>query len=120
MGECDTCELTSQNYQDYDQHHLRDLTFTGDQGNRGRMQGVALTASYQFSPRLAVKAGVDYQVNQEAKGSTLVRHVEGSQITFGGNAGSQSARTVRSSLAVNTGSDNQPQKNHPEVVFLHI
>lgn len=86
---------------DFDQHHLRGLTFTGDQGNRGRMQSLALAVSYGMTPQFSIKAGVDYQVYAEAKGSTLIKHVAGGRDKFGGDSGSQAARTVLSSLALN-------------------
>jgi plasminogen activator len=86
---------------DHDQHHLRDLTFIGNQGNRGRMQSLALAVSYDVNPKLSLKAGIDYQVYAEAKGSVLVKDLErGARRYYGGDAGSQSSRTVVSNLAV--------------------
>lgn len=86
----------------YDQHHLRDVTFTGNNGNRGRMQSLALGLSYRINPQFSVKAGVDYQVHAEAKGSTGVKDSKGGETyPFGGKSGSQASRTVLSSLAMN-------------------
>lgn len=42
---------------DFDKHHLRDLTFAGDHGNKGRMQSLAVALSYHVNPQLSVKAG---------------------------------------------------------------
>jgi len=87
---------------DYDQHHLRETTFTGNNGNNGRMQSLALGVAYQVSPQLSVKAGVDYQVYAEAKGSILQKDLaSGKRDYYGGESGSQASRTVLSSLALN-------------------
>ncbi|WP_296184184.1 omptin family outer membrane protease [Pseudomonas sp. UBA1879] len=87
---------------DYDQHHLRLTTFTGNNGNRGRMQSVALGLSYRASPQLSIKAGIDYQTYAESKGSTLIDdRDEGERYRVGGKAGSQASRTVLSTLALN-------------------
>jgi plasminogen activator len=87
---------------DYDQHHLRDLTFTGNNGNRGRMQSLALGLSYRFHPQFSVKAGVDYQMYGESSGSTRVKDLESGERThYSGKSGGQSSRTVLSSLALN-------------------
>ena len=86
---------------DFDTHHMRSVTFAGNHGNTGQMQSLALGASYQLSPQLAVKAGVDYQVYTEAKGSTRYTELDsGQSYHFGGKAGSQASRTVLSSLAL--------------------
>ncbi|MFJ3521243.1 omptin family outer membrane protease [Pseudomonas sp. NPDC090203] len=85
----------------FDTHHMRSLTVAGNNGNTGQMQSLALGASYQVSPQLAVKAGVDYQVHAEAKGSTRYTDLpSGQSYHFGGKSGSQASRTVLSSLAV--------------------
>ncbi len=87
---------------DHDQHHLRGVTFTGDNGNRGRMQSLALGLSYRINPQFSIKAGVDYQVYAEAKGSTTLKNLSnGEQTYYGGKSGSQASRTVLSSLALN-------------------
>jgi len=87
---------------DYDQHHLRDITFTGNNGNKGRMQSLALGLSYRFNPQFSLKAGVDYQVYAEAKGSVLQKDLaSGERDYYGGESGSQASRTVLSSLALN-------------------
>lgn len=87
---------------DFDQHHLRHITFSGNNGNRGRMQSMALGLTWQARPSLSVKAGVDYQVYAEAKGSTRLKDLNsGETVHFRGKAGSQSSRTISSSLAVN-------------------
>jgi len=66
------------------------------------MQSLAMGLSYQINPRFSVKADVDYQMYTEAKGSTRTKHLDtGKTDYYGGNAGSQTARTVLSSLAVN-------------------
>ncbi|SEP88202.1 plasminogen activator [Pseudomonas sp. NFACC02] len=86
---------------DYDQHHMRDLTFAGNQGNSGRMQSLALAVSYDVNPKLSVKAGIDYQVYAEAKGSVVAKDLQsGERDYYGGDSGSQSSRTVVSNLAV--------------------
>jgi outer membrane protease len=86
---------------DFDTHHLRDLTFAGNNGNKGRMQSLALALSYSFTPGVSMKAGVDHQVYSEAKGSTLIKHgASGQSAFFGGEAGSQASRTTLYNLAV--------------------
>ncbi|MFS2160107.1 omptin family outer membrane protease [Pseudomonas sp. Pseusp122] len=86
---------------DYDQHHLRDLTFTGNHGNSGRMQSLALGLTWRVDPQMSLRAGFDYQVYAEAKGSVLARHVpSGETHRFGGKAGSQASRTLLSSVAL--------------------
>ena len=86
---------------DHDQHHMRSLTFSGNHGNRGRMQSLSLGLSYRINPQFSVKAGVDYQVYAEAKGSTRVKHNAGGQsLNIDGKSGSQASRTVLSNLAL--------------------
>ncbi len=85
---------------DFDTHH-RDRTFTGNHGNKGRMQSLAVALSYHVTPRFSVKAGVDYQVNAEAKGSTLIKDLgDGSSEGFGGNSSGQASKMILSTLAV--------------------
>lgn len=86
---------------DFDNHYLRDVTFAGNHGNSGRMQSLAMALSYRVDPQLSVKAGFDYQVYSEAKGSVLARHEpSGRSRNFAGDAGSQAARTLLSSVAL--------------------
>jgi len=86
---------------DFDNHHERETTFAGDHGNQGRMQSVAVGLSYQFTPQLSVKAGVDYQRYAEAKGSTRIKDaLEGGSQHVPGNSSGQSAKTILSTLAV--------------------
>lgn len=86
---------------DFDTHHLRNLTFDGDHGSRGRMQSLALALSYNFNPQFSVKAGIDHQVYKEAFGSLLIKdHAEGTSGRTPANSSSQSNRTTVSSLAV--------------------
>ena len=85
----------------YDQHYLRDLTFTGNNGNSGQMQSLSVALTYRVDPQLSIKAGIDYQVYAEAKGSVVARHVPtGASHRFEGNSGSQAARTVLSNVAL--------------------
>jgi plasminogen activator len=87
---------------DFDTHHLRNTTFAGNNGNTGQMQSLALGVSYRVNPQFTVKAGVDYQVYAEAKGSTKVTHTpSGETRYYGGKSGSQASRTVLSTLALN-------------------
>lgn len=84
---------------DFDTHHMTDTTFAGNNGNRGRMQSLALGVGYRISPRFSVKAGVDYQVYAEAKGSVKKTNLQSGEVDhYGGKAGSQAGRTVLSSL----------------------
>jgi len=86
---------------DFDTHHMRNVTYAGNHGNTGQMQSLALGASYQVSPQLSVRAGVDYQVYAEAKGSTRYTDLgRGESDYFDGKSGSQASRTVLSSLAL--------------------
>lgn len=86
---------------DFDTHHMRDLTFDRNHGNKGRMQSLALNVSYRITPQFSVKAGVDYQVHAEAKGSTTVTDLQDGTVGhYSGKAGSQASRMVLSSLAV--------------------
>ncbi|MFJ5296634.1 omptin family outer membrane protease [Pseudomonas sp. NPDC088368] len=86
----------------HDQHHLRDLTFTGQNDNRGKMQSLALGVSYRIQPQLSIKAGVDYQVFAEAKGHALINDLdEGKRYRTGDKSMSQANRTVLSTLALN-------------------
>ncbi|MFJ3484411.1 omptin family outer membrane protease [Pseudomonas sp. NPDC090202] len=86
---------------DFDTHHMRDLTFRGERDNAGRMHGLAMALSWQATPNLSLKAGVDYQVHAESKGGTMIHDLsDGSQDWYGGNSGGQSMRTVLSSLSV--------------------
>lgn len=86
---------------DYDQHHLRHLTFTGNNGNSGRMQSLALGLTWRVDPQMSLRAGFDYQVYAEAKGSYLARHIpSGETQRVGGKAGSQASRTLLSSVAL--------------------
>lgn len=85
----------------FDTHHMRNLTVAGNNGNTGQMQSLALGASYHVSPHLSVKAGVDYQVYAEAKGSTRYTDLSsGESDYFGGKSGSQASRMVLSTLAL--------------------
>ncbi|MCQ3033716.1 omptin family outer membrane protease [Pseudomonas syringae] len=86
---------------DFDTHHLRDLTFDGNHGNKGRMQSLALALSYNFNPQFSVKAGIDHQVYKEAFGSLLIKdHAEGTSGRTPANSSSQANRTTVSSLVV--------------------
>lgn len=86
---------------DYDQHYLRDLTFTGKHGNSGRMQSLAVALTYRVDSDFSVRAGIDYQVYAEAKGNVVVRHVpSGESERSGNNASSQAVRTIVSNVAV--------------------
>ncbi|WP_162874460.1 omptin family outer membrane protease [Pseudomonas viridiflava] len=86
---------------DFDSHHLRNLTFSGNNGDRGRMQSLALALSYQMTPQFSVKAGLDHQVYSEAKGSALIKHApSGDSLRTGDKSNSQSNRTTVSSLAL--------------------
>lgn len=86
---------------DFDTHHMRDLTFAGNNGNKGRMQSVAFALSYNFNPQFSVKAGIDHQVYSEAKGSALIRHApSGGSLRTEPNSNSQANRTTISTLAV--------------------
>lgn len=86
---------------DFDNHHMRDLTFSGDNGNRGRMQGLALALSYHFNPQLSVKAGIDHQVYAQAKGNSLIKHVpSGQSYETGASSNSQSNRTTQTTFAL--------------------
>jgi outer membrane protease len=86
---------------DFDSHHLRNLTFSGDNGDRGRMQSLAVALSYQLSPQFSVKAGIDHQVYSEAKGHALIRHApSGGSLRTADKSNSQSNRTTLSSLAI--------------------
>lgn len=86
----------------YDQHHLRDLTFTGQNDNRGKMQSLALGVSYRIQPQLTIKAAVDYQMFAETKGNTLINDLdEGKRYRAGDKSSSQANRTVLSTLALN-------------------
>ncbi|WP_426141708.1 omptin family outer membrane protease [Pseudomonas sp. DWP3-1-2] len=85
----------------YDNHYLRDLTFTGNHGNTGQMQSLALALSYHVSPKFSVKAGIDHQVYAETRGSTLIRHAPSGQSgRTGHNSSGQANRTTMSTLAV--------------------
>lgn len=87
---------------DYDQHHLRNLTFAGNNGNSGRMQSLAVGLGWQINPAFSIEADVDYQVYAEAKGSMRVNDLSSGETSYySGDVGSQSSRTVVSSLAVN-------------------
>jgi outer membrane protease len=87
---------------DDDQHHLRNVTFTGNNGNRGKMQSLAMGVSYRLTPQLSLKGSVDYQKYAEAKGSILSKDAgTGEREYFGGKSGAQANRTVLSSLALN-------------------
>lgn len=86
---------------DFDNHYLRNTTFTGRHGNSGKMQSLALGLAYRLDEQLSLKAGVDYQVFGEAKGSTLIRdNGQGLTELDGGDASSQSSRTLVSSVAL--------------------
>lgn len=86
---------------DHDRHHVRGVTYDGDYGNNGRMQSLAVALSYRVSPQLSLRAGVDHQVYAEAKGSTLIKDTHsGDRFRIAGDAGSQSARTTMSTLAL--------------------
>jgi plasminogen activator len=85
----------------FDNHYLRDLSFSGDYGNSGRMQSLALGLTWRVDPQMSLRAGVDYQVYAEAKGSVLARHVpSGETHLYDGEAGSQASRTLLSSVAL--------------------
>jgi outer membrane protease len=85
----------------YDNHYLRDLTFTGNHGNTGQMQSIAVALSYRVNPKLSVKAGIDHQFYAEAKGNTLITHVpSGRSGRTGSNSSGQANRTTLSTLAV--------------------
>jgi outer membrane protease len=87
--------------QSFDEHHLRDLTFAGNSGNKGRMQSLAANVSYRINPQWTVKAGIDHQVYAEAKGSVVMKNLEtGNRDTFSGKSGGQSNKTTLSTLAV--------------------
>lgn len=86
---------------DYDQHYLRDLTFTGNHGNSGQMQSLALALTYRVDPQLSIKAGFEYQVHAEAKGGTLIKHQpSGQSQNVDGDSSSQASRTLLSSMAL--------------------
>ncbi|OUM74671.1 hypothetical protein AUC60_07995 [Pseudomonas caspiana] len=86
---------------DFDTHHLRDITFDGNNGDKGRMQSLALALSYNFNPQFLVKAGIDHQVYKEAMGSMFIRnHAEGVSGRTSPNSSSQANRTTVSSLAI--------------------
>jgi plasminogen activator len=86
---------------DHDQHHLSGVNYDGDCGNTGRMQSLAVALSYRASPQLSLRAGVDHQMYVEAKGSTLIKDTQsGDRFRIAGDAGSQSARTTMSTLAL--------------------
>lgn len=86
---------------EFDTHHMRNLTFKGDNGDKGRMQSLALALSYQLTPQFSVKAGIDHQVYAESKGSMLIKHApSGQSMRTGHDSSSQSNRTTVSSLAV--------------------
>lgn len=86
---------------DFDTHHMRNTTFDGKHGNRGRMQSLALALSYNFNPQLSVKAGIDHQVYSEAKGRAQITDYQKSERwRTPDNSSSQSNRTTVSSLAI--------------------
>lgn len=86
---------------DYDRHHLTGVTYDGDYGDKGRMHSLAVALSYRINPQLTLKAGLDHQVYAEAKGSTSLSDKDsGDRFRIAGDAGSQSARTTMSTLAL--------------------
>jgi plasminogen activator len=86
---------------DHDRHHVTGVSYDGDYGNSGRMQSLAVALSYRVTPQLSLRAGVDHQVYAEAKGSTLIKDAHtGERLRIAGDAGSQSAMTTMSTLAL--------------------
>lgn len=86
---------------DFDTHHMRDLTFSGSNGNTGRMQSLALGLTYNVNPQLSVKAGIDHQVYTSTKGSTLIKHTpSGDSLRTEPKSTAQSNRTTMTTLAV--------------------
>jgi outer membrane protease len=86
---------------DFDNHHLRDLTFSGNHGNKGQMQSLALGLTYNVNPQLSVKAGIDHQVYASAKGNALIKHVpSGQSLRTEPKSSAQSNRTTMTTLAV--------------------
>lgn len=86
---------------DHDRHHVSGVTYKGDNGDSGRMQSLAVALSYRINPQLSLKAGVDHQVYAEAKGSQSIMDTHsGDRFRIAGDAGSQSARTTMSTLAL--------------------
>jgi len=86
---------------DFDTHHMRDLTFSGDNGNTGRMQSLALGLAYNVNPQLSVKAGIDHQVYASTKGSTLIKHEpSGQSFKTEPKSSAQTNRTTMTTLAV--------------------
>jgi outer membrane protease len=86
---------------DFDNHHARQTTFTGHNGNKGQMHSLALALSYHFNSQFSVKAGVDHQVYAESRGSMLIRdYAEGDSWHTEDDSSSQANRITMTSLAV--------------------
>lgn len=86
---------------DFDTHHTRETTFSGSNGDKGRMYSVAAAVSYSFNPQLSVKAGLEHQAYAESKGYTKMNEMaDGYRSRTEPGSSSQSNRMTISSLAL--------------------